>query len=505
MFHVKQKNNDPGSDSMRHKRKRQYAIPLAAAALSLTLTVTNASFIDVTEHDWFQPAVTYVVTSGLFSGTGPNRFAPSESMSRAMFYTVLARMSGAQINNDQATNLKDVPQGQWYTGSVVWALTSGLTACEDTSSFGAVSPITRVEICLALSRYDRHSGANRLNPNAVPTFLDVGRLVGEERAAVASCQEGGVVQGRSDGRFDPYAGATRAEVAQMISNYCRLIPEDETPMEPVILDGIYSSIDEKGWANNYADDFPLAGLSHVTQEAVLELNSRIIYENLPANIAPFGETIDGDKKHLTNYGTEGIKDCWNVETNQFNKNNEIEPGTALTGGQEYYGYSLQTGGLIRQDRWHRTAEESGKDPWQCTWWVWGRAAQYMEEVFGKNLKDYCEGEDNFGHGKSYYDGLSDYFVSDQRPTPNSVISWTCGLYGHVAYVEAVDEGGIWVSMADSGHTWRGITYIPRVESETNPYPLYWYAEETLNGFNHLDRPLNDGTPVEEPIEPIEEE
>lgn len=470
---------------MHHKNKRLFVIPIAAA-LSITLNVHAAIFDDVTESDWFQPAVSYVVKHGLFSGSGSGKFAPGENMSRAMFYTVLARMDNADINNNQGTNLKDVPQGQWYTGSVVWALTSGLTSCQDESVFGATSPITRVEICLALSRYDRYSGSNCLNTNAIPTFIDIGQLVGEERVAVAACQDAKIVQGRTDGRFDPYAGASRAEVAQMISNYCKIAPQNlpgsSKPETPPSADG-------KGWMYSYEYDFPLASLTHVTLEDVLNLNSRIIYENLPANIAPLGETIDGDPKHLTNYGTKGIHDCWNVSTNRYNKNNDVGEGTALNGKQQYYGYALQTGDLVRQDNWHKIAEDSGKDPWQCTWWVWGRAAQYVEEALGKDLKALCDGEDNFGHGQSYYYGLSNYFISDKIPKPNSVVSWSCGAYGHVAYVEAVDEGGIWVSMADSGHTWRGITYIPKVDSDSNPYPLHWYAEETLNGFNHLDRPL----------------
>lgn len=485
---------------LRHKCKRHFLLPVVAA-LSLSLTISTASFVDVTDQDWFQPAVRYVVNRGLFGGVGPGKFAPDENMSRAMFYTVLARMDNAAVNDDQGTNLKDVPQGQWYTGSVVWALTTGLTTCENASSFGAHAPVTRVEICLALSRYDRYSGSKRLNTNAIPTFLDIGPLIGEERAAVAACQDGGIVEGRTDGRFDPYAGASRAEVAQMISRYCKLashpqpIPYPESPGETPDYE-----IDAKGWTYNYEEDFPLADLSTVTEEAVLELNSRMIYENLPTNIAPLGETIDGDRKHLTNYGTKGIHDSWNVITNRFNKNNEVDEGVELNGTQQYYGYSLQTGGIVRQDSWHETAEESGKDPWQCTWWVWGRAAQYIEEVFHRDLRELCDGEDNFGHGKSYYSGLSDYFVSDQRPTPNSIVSWSCGSYGHVAYVEAVDAGGIWVSMADSGHTWRGITYIPRVDSIENPYPLSWYAEETLNGFNHLDKPLYLDTPRREVID-----
>lgn len=486
---------------MPHLSKRHFVLPIAAA-LSVALAVPAASSAKETGWNWLPPAVYDLINRALSGIAGQGELAPDESMSRAMFYTALARLDGAPVNNDQATNLKDVPQGRWYTGSVVWALTSGLTTCQDGDNFGANSPITRVEMCLALFRYDRYSGEKRLNSGAEPIFVDMGRLIGEERLAVAACQDGGIVRGREDGRFDPYAGVSRAEANEMFASYQKLTPHQSRPAQkPGGNDGKPgSAAGAKGWTHTYAQDFPLAGLSRVTEEAVLELNSRIIYENLPANIAPLGETIDGDNKHLTNYGTNGIHDCWNVSTNRYNKNNKMDAGTALGGRQQYYGYALQTGGLVRQDSWHEVAEDSGKEAWQCTWWVWGRAAQYIEEAFGKDLKALCDGEDNFGHGKSYYAGLSEYFASDLMPAPNSVISWSCGAYGHVAYVEAVDAGGIWVSMADSGHTWRGITYIPRVNSASNPYPLHWYAEETLNGFNHLDRPLLEEAAVREVIE-----
>ncbi len=405
-----------------------------------------------------------------------------DSISRGMFYTALSRMANVPADNRQATNLADVPQGQWFTGSVIWAITSGIAVCESADRFGTDLPVTRVEICQAIVRYDRYSGREGLNRNALTTFPDLGQLNGEQRAAVAACQDAGLLKPREDGRFEPFATATRAETMEILEDYNKL---SSNLREGDLLPASGVSV----WSGKLEEDFPLSAAKTVTPKLMLELNNKILCENLPATISPQGTTLDGNEKHLTNYGATGYADCVNVSTNRFNKNNEVEAGAALNGAQEYYGYSLQVDGLTRQDRWHEEAEDSGKDPWQCTWWVWGRAAQYLEEALGLDFRAVCDGEDNFGHGKSYYSELSDYFRSDQTPSPNSIVSWSAGNYGHVAYVEAVDEGGIYVSMADSGHSWRGVTYIRRTDSEENPYPLYWYGEETLNGFNHLDEPL----------------
>ncbi len=458
-------------------------LTVAALSLSLVAPPPTLCFTDVQAKDWFFPAVNFAVGRGLFNGLDPDHFAPQQMMSRAMFYTILARMAKIPVNDQQGTNLQDVPQGQWYTGSVIWALSSGLTTCSSPTHFGANNHIMRVELCEALARYDRYSGIRCLDTSQFATFDDLGRLNGEQRAAVAACQEAGIIQGKSDGRFDPYSGTTRVEVAQIFRNYCTLAGLEMAPTGNASL-----WLQGEGWSGSVQTDFPLGSAELVTPQMVESLNRKILYENLPAEIAPLGTTLDGNEKHLTNYGPNGQADCIDVRTNHLNKNNEIDTGVALNGRQEYYGYALQTSGVVRQDRWHSEAESSGKDPWQCTWWVWGRAAQYIEASKGQNFQMLCEGRSYFGHGKNYYNELENYFVSDMNPSANSVVSWTCGTYGHVAYVEAVDEDGIWVSMADSGHTWRGITYIEKSDDPDCPYPLHWYEEEKLNGFNHLDQP-----------------
>lgn len=469
------------------------ALLASAAALtaSLVLPAQATVYLDVRAIDWFAPAVNYVVQTGLFAGVETHLFAPRQSMSRAMFYTVLSRVAGIQPDNQAASNLTDVPVGRWYTGAVVWAVSQGIAGCDGDTVFGVDREVSRAELCLALARYDRILGLHVLPASGSATFLDLGGCDEETRHAISVCQAAGVIQGREDSSFDPHAGASRAEVAQIIQNFCQLPGQAE-------LDSSQSKAQSwdtvVGWTGNAAVDFPLSALETVTAEHVNWLNKRILNENTPAVIARYGETLDGNPKHLTNYGSGGLYDCIAVSTILYNKNNKVDAGVSLDGRQEYYGYSLQTNGVTRQDPWRQAAQDSGKDPWQCTWWAWGRAAQYLELAHGLDLKAVCNGKDNLGHGRDYYRSLKDHFLSDQTPSANSIVSWTCGGYGHVAYVEAVDEGGIWVSMSDSGHTWRGVTYIPRTDSKTNPYPLSWYPSETFNGFNHLDY-ASDGSPV----------
>lgn len=92
----------------------------------------------------------------------------------------------------------------------------------------------------------------------------------------------------------------------MIQNFCQLPGQ----AEPDASQSKAQSWDTVvGWTGDAAVDFPLSALETVTAEHVNWLNKRILNENTPAVIARYGETLDGNPKHLTNYGSGGLYDC----------------------------------------------------------------------------------------------------------------------------------------------------------------------------------------------------
>ena len=106
--------------------------------------------------------------------------------------------------------------------------------------------------------------------------------------------------------------------------------------------------------------------------------------------------------------------------------------------------------------------------------------QYLE-LYGTKYTSYPT---EMGHGGQYYDNnvSGGWFAYGQEPRANSIISWKKGNdYGHVAYVEAVDSTGIWISHAGSGLSWFGIQKIPLDGSIWSGY--------TLNGYIYLDEPI----------------
>lgn len=119
---------------------------------------------------------------------------------------------------------------------------------------------------------------------------------------------------------------------------------------------------------------------------------------------------------------------------------------------------------------------------QCTWWAYGRASEYLEEVYG-----YTGGLPSAfsGNGGTFYstNASGGYFNYGQVPKAHSIVSWGNGASpGHVAFVEAVDDNYIYISHAGGGKRWFGISKIP--------LSGYIWSGYDLKGYVYLDEPNN---------------
>lgn len=116
---------------------------------------------------------------------------------------------------------------------------------------------------------------------------------------------------------------------------------------------------------------------------------------------------------------------------------------------------------------------------QCTWWANGRASMYLDE-FGTKYEKYPT---QMGNGGEYYsiNASNGWFEYGQEPRPNSIISWSFGEYGHVAYVEGVTNDCIYISHAGSGKSWYGVQKLD-ISAYMHGVPP--------NGYIYLDSPKN---------------
>ena len=179
----------------------------------------NRRFIDVAETDWFNNAVNYVADNNYFQGVSEKEFAPSGKMTRAMLVTVIGRMANADTNAENI--FADVEAGSWYAGYVAWAAANGIVTGVGDNKFAPNNNVTREQIAAILMRYTAHKGLTTevSSTEKYDSMKDTAEVSEYAVEAMKWATAYGIING-ADGNINPKGNATRAEVAQMIMNFC---------------------------------------------------------------------------------------------------------------------------------------------------------------------------------------------------------------------------------------------------------------------------------------------
>lgn len=127
-------------------RKRALSLLLVLVMLLGVLPAGAAAaevYQDVPSGHWASDYIARVAEQGLMVGTSDTTFAPEETITRAMFVTILARYAKAETDNNAETAFADVPAGQYYTGAVAWAAANGIVNGTSAVTFAPNDPVTR--------------------------------------------------------------------------------------------------------------------------------------------------------------------------------------------------------------------------------------------------------------------------------------------------------------------------------------------------------------------------
>ncbi len=171
----------------------------------------SGSFIDVSDSDWFASSVEYVSGKGIMNGVTSDSFAPKQPMTRAMFATVLYRLSGEAVDAPAGTFL-DVVEDEYYFDAVAWASGKGIVGGTGDKAFSPDLNITREQLAAMLYRFSSEpSGYVDLS-----IYDDAGDISEYARKAMQWCVASGILTGKTTCTLDPKGIATRAEVAAML-------------------------------------------------------------------------------------------------------------------------------------------------------------------------------------------------------------------------------------------------------------------------------------------------
>ena len=178
--------------------------------------VASEPFTDVTSADWFYDDVVYVYNKGLMNGVTNTTFAPDGTTTRAMIVTILWRLDGKAMGG--VNTFADVAAGSWYEDAVAWAAKYGIVTGYDAATFGPNDPITREQLATILYRFNNYRGGSLLASDL--EFPDAGSVSGYAVEAMKWAVGQNLINGM-DGKLNPKGYATRAQVAAILTRYCK--------------------------------------------------------------------------------------------------------------------------------------------------------------------------------------------------------------------------------------------------------------------------------------------
>ena len=180
-------------------------------------------FNDVATSAWYFHAVEFVYRNELFSGTSATAFSPGSSMTRGMFVTVLHRLDGKPATGTGGGFTDVRNPSAYYYDAVTWADANGIVRGYSDGTFRPDRLVTREEMAVFMHRYASFKGRIMTAPgNAYDAFPDMGDVSSFAASAMRWAVSWEVISG-SGGRLLPQSSATRAQVAQIILNYCEKI------------------------------------------------------------------------------------------------------------------------------------------------------------------------------------------------------------------------------------------------------------------------------------------
>ena len=156
-------------------------------------------FYDVAKGDWFYDAVKYVYYADLMDGVEEHIFAPNDTLTRAMVWTIIARAEGVDTSGGAT----------WYAKAQDWVVGKGISDGTEPNA-----PITREQLVTMLWRL---AGEPALGSGI--NAPDAGSVSSWAQQAMSWAVYIGLIEGDENGAVTPAATATRAQAAAIFMRY----------------------------------------------------------------------------------------------------------------------------------------------------------------------------------------------------------------------------------------------------------------------------------------------
>ena len=177
-------------------------------------------YSDVKDNDWFFDTVKFASENGIMNGVDNDKFAPGETLTRAMLVTILYRVDGSP-EIEGTSKFEDVKGDEWYGNAVIWANQNGIVNGISDTQFAPSHPIKREQAAAIIYRYAKAkefdvSVGENTNILSYDDAFDIPEYAVEAFQYVVGA---GIITGRTESTLAGAASLTRAEAATIISRF----------------------------------------------------------------------------------------------------------------------------------------------------------------------------------------------------------------------------------------------------------------------------------------------
>ncbi len=167
-----------------------------------------------------------VLLVGLLPTAAMAKNTENSPISRADFLMDLAHAAGA-TGVDTATNFPDVDKAAEYAPYVAWAVKNHIVGGYSDGTFRPNASITREQAAVMTAGYLVSAGYTRgTREDATHVYTDGGKICAWAQTSVAMLARLGVMQGGTDGEFDPDATLTGTQSGMLMTKLTKFLTAD---------------------------------------------------------------------------------------------------------------------------------------------------------------------------------------------------------------------------------------------------------------------------------------
>ena len=177
-------------------------------------------FADVDKNAAYAPAVDFVSSKGYFRGVSATEFSPDETMTRAMFVTVMSNMVEADAGSEKS-EFTDVPDNSWYAAGVKWATKNSIVKGISSTEFAPAEKINLEQTMQMLYNLTVYRGVTMGNASANSRFVSMNGYseISDWALNAMNWAYNAHLISSDSNTIDPQSPVSRAQLATIIMKY----------------------------------------------------------------------------------------------------------------------------------------------------------------------------------------------------------------------------------------------------------------------------------------------